>query len=200
MLTQGDQMNVLKAVIGKLRWRLSSRRKLLLELPKGSVGVEVGVHLGDFSSRILSEVNPAKLFLVDPWMIFDSAEYSNALYGGKAAGQAEMDDRHESVVRRFQSEIKTGVVEIHRGTFRDLVEQNVSGFDWVYIDGDHTYEAVKADLTLALATIKRPGLICGDDLQTDNWWGDDVESAVRKFCSRHQLQLTVIGNQFIIRV
>lgn len=193
-------MNVLKAVIAKFRWRLSSRRKLLLELPEGSVGVEIGVHLGDFSSRILQEVKPSKLFLVDPWMIFDSADYSDALYGGKAAGQAEMDERHDSVVRRFQPEINSGTVEIHRGTFQSLLEKDVSDFDWVYIDGDHTYEAVKADLTLALAAVTRPSVICGDDLQTDSWWGDDVERAVKAFCYDYDLSLTTIGNQFLIRI
>ena len=193
-------MNAFKAAIAKFRWRLSCRRKLLFELPKGSVGVEIGVHLGDFSSRILSEVKPSKLFLVDPWMIFDSADYSDALYGGKAAGQAEMDERHDYVVRRFQSEINSGVVEIHRGTLQELVEKAVSGFDWVYVDGDHTYEAVKADLTLALSAVTRPSMICGDDLQTDNWWGDDVERAVKEFCSGNNLTLKTIGNQFLIRV
>ena len=44
--------------------------------------------------------------------------------------------------------------------------------DWIYIDGDHSYEAVKADLKAAMQAVKRGGFICGDDMQTSQWWGD----------------------------
>ena len=74
----------------------AERRRFLLEmLPHGSVGAEIGVHLGDFSQVILDGVAPRHLHLIDPWSYQPSAEYERALYGGRAErGQTEMDERH----------------------------------------------------------------------------------------------------------
>ncbi|MDJ0634304.1 MAG: hypothetical protein QNJ34_14035 [Xenococcaceae cyanobacterium MO_188.B29] len=46
---------------------ITIQRQFLLErLPKNSVGAEIGVHLGDFSEKILEIVKPNKLHLIDP--------------------------------------------------------------------------------------------------------------------------------------
>ena len=38
-------------------------------MPKDSIYVEVGVYTGNFSQMILEKINPALLYLVDPWEI-----------------------------------------------------------------------------------------------------------------------------------
>jgi len=56
-----------------------------------------------------------KLHLIDPWKHEESNTYKEAMYGGKAGGgQAEMDNRCDSVRRRFDSEIRSGQIVIHR--------------------------------------------------------------------------------------
>ena len=68
--------------------------------------------------------------------------YGHSFYGGKnAQNQGDMDAIYEAVRERFPG------ADIHRLPSLEAAGLFESGtFDVVYIDGDHTYEAVKADL------------------------------------------------------
>ena len=63
---------------------LKQRMFLLDLLPKNSIGVEIGVHLGDFSQKILQIVQSKEFHLIDPWKQETSDIYGDALYGGRA--------------------------------------------------------------------------------------------------------------------
>lgn len=178
------------------------RRFLLETLPKGSVGAEIGVHLGDFSSQILETVQPRELHLIDPWAHESTTEYRDAWYGGKASGgQSEMDARYASVCRRFDREARSGVVKIHRGYSAEVLRGFTDAyFDWVYIDGNHLYEFVKQDLELSFAKTRPSGHICGDDYTSGGWWNGGVKRAVDEFWQARGLQPAQIRNQqFILR-
>ncbi|MCX7909587.1 MAG: class I SAM-dependent methyltransferase [Ignavibacteria bacterium] len=43
-------------------------------------------------------------------------------------------------------------------------------FDAIYIDGDHSYEAVKMDLKLAKLKVKKGGIIAGHDIDIPSVW------------------------------
>ena len=107
--------NILHQVYSEFRWRRSDRRKLLLRLPKSSVGAEIGVHLGEFSRQILQLAKPKTLYLVDPWLHFGEELYSESLYGGLSGGQEEMDARYQGVVDQFKAESISGSVSVVRG-------------------------------------------------------------------------------------
>jgi SAM-dependent methyltransferase len=179
-----------------------SRGFLLDHLPKGSEGAEVGVHLGDFSRQILDHVAPRKLRLIDPWLHVDDPAYARAWYGGKAeGGQAEMDLRHRSVEERFEAEIRAGQVEIQRGTSQEIAARLPDdSLDWVYIDGDHTYEFVRADLESFLRIVRPGGLLTGDDYVEGAWWKGGVKRAVDEFIEKEAVEVVAItGRQFILR-
>lgn len=54
-----------------------------------------------------------------------------------------MDSLYESVLRKFQKEIAAGIVVLHRGKSHDVLPAFPANyFDWVYIDGNHAYEAI----------------------------------------------------------
>src|SRR5687768_10063686 len=52
-----------------------NRDTLLRMLPKGGVGVEIGVNRGGYSKRILAVAAPKVLHLVDPWPTDRKDEY-----------------------------------------------------------------------------------------------------------------------------
>jgi hypothetical protein len=122
-----------------------SRELLLSMLPTNGVGAEIGVHEGDFSRRILDVLKPRKMRLVDLWQYQTGEELAEAYYGGRAhGGQTELDSRYLRVLQRFQPEIQTGQVEVHRALSNQVAVQFPDEyFDFVYIDGDHRYAAVK---------------------------------------------------------
>jgi Methyltransferase domain len=165
----------------KLGMRLPSREQLLLRLPKHSVGAEVGVWRGRFSAAIVDVVQPRVLHLIDPWEFFGNKPGS--IYGGTIAqDQHDMDTIYGEVQRRFARELANGSVVLHRARSADVAAQLEDGsLDWVYIDGDHSYEGVRTDLA-AFATKVRPGgLITGDDYGRGGQLAEGVGRAVDEF-------------------
>lgn len=169
----------------------------LLIFPVGGRGVEIGVWKGDFSSRVLQLRRPAELHLVDPWVF--APHFPRRLYGGKdASSQNDMDKIFSSVQRRF-SEIPA--VTIHRRTSAEAAGSFPDQyFDWVYIDGDHSYDAVLSDLQAWYLKVKSGGVIVLDDYL----WRDeaDVESvrvAIKEFLSINKVRCArAMLGQFII--
>lgn len=181
--------------------RMPNARAVLLSLlPQGSRGAEIGVHLGDFSARLLEAVQPRELLLIDPWLLVDDAPRRNAWYGAGRLGQDGMDERHASVLRRFASQVASGQVRVLRQMSGEaLGGLPDGGLDWIYIDGDHRYEGVREDLALALAKVRDGGLICGDDYTLGSWWKDGVVRAVNEFIGSSPVRvLFFMDGQFIL--
>ena len=85
--------------------RPTERDWILAQLLPLSVGVEIGVHIGDFSDEIILAAQPLHLYLIDPWRHEEDDAYSRSWYGGKGShGQDVMDGRYESVRHRFRRE------------------------------------------------------------------------------------------------
>lgn len=178
------------------------RQRLLQQLPRHSVGAEIGVHEGDFAQDILRVVAPRKLHLVDPWKHHDTPEYKYSYHGGQKNGQADMDARYQRVRDRFAAEVDHQQVQIHRAYSQDVADQFTDQyFDWIYIDANHFYEFVKQDLELYYPKVKPGGYIGGDDYDIPGWWEGGVERAVDEFVARHQLELRLFGRgQFLIHI
>ena len=166
-------------------------REFLLEMmPKNSICAEIGVQRAFFSSRILKTVKPKKLFLIDPW----------AVYEPKIMSEDRWTEFYEIVKERMKNKPN---VEILRGKSIEIL----NGFpddhlDWVYIDGDHLYEAVKADLEISYKKVKTNGLITGDDFEYVNAnEGLEVIKAVMEFIKSYPVEPIVLGKegQFIIK-
>ena len=181
----------------------SPRRRLLDRVPKGSACAEVGVWKGDFSERILEVVRPRRLHLIDPWRAVESEGYEGARYGGRLAeGQAEMDAVHAAVLERFARERRKGVVKVHRLSSVEAAEHFRDGeLDFVYIDGNHLYEFVKADLEAFASKVKPGGFIGGDDYGVAGWWKDGVTRAVDEFVrSGAATAESIEDTQFLLRM
>lgn len=181
--------------------RKDSRDHVLSRISEGSVCAEVGVYKGDFSKLILERA-PRKLHLIDPWKFETDPIYANSWYGGALGkSQARMDTIHKSVLHRFGTAIRTGIVEVHRKTSAECCAQFPDNyFDWIYIDGNHRYEFVKRDLEMFLPKVKLHGFVAGDDYNTPGWWQDGVTKAVDEAIESGRFEKLLIGNhQFLLR-
>ena len=123
-------------------------------LPQKSAGAEISVHRGDLSAALLRELRLRRLHLIDPWQYVPSR--ATSWYGGPVGrSQPNIDRRYRGVVARFSSEIANGIVTVHRGASWDMADRIADdSLDWVYIDGDHSYEAVTRDIATYRAKVK----------------------------------------------
>ena len=175
----------------------TNRAEVLSRLPRAAVCAEIGVWKGDFSNQILCSTTPSCLHLIDPWQ-FEPLLPSRWYGGKKARSQAEMDTIHMGVVARFRH---VPQIVIHRIRSVDAGKLFQDGhFDWVYVDGDHSYSAVMNDFDTWWPKIKRGGHLVGDDFKwKDEEGGASVKRAVADFCREVKSTFELVGrNQFII--
>ena len=137
------------------------RDDLISFLPQQGVVAEIGVWRGDFSRVILKQNKPSKLHLIDPWRFLDLDDYRN---DPTNSPNDEHEQNFQGVKRAFRRQEKKETVVFHRNlsteaapTFPDQY------FDWIYLDGMHTYEAVKEDLNAFVPKLKDDGFILGHD-------------------------------------
>lgn len=161
-----------------------TRQAVLGMLPKGGSGAEIGVWKGHFSAAILKVAEPRLLHLIDPWEQRTEPAYDKALYGAKMP--ENIDDVHAGVCAQFADQVAAGTVQVHRAYSHDVLPNLVPGsLDFVYIDGDHSFEAVRQDLAMAIEVVRTGGLICLDDHHMGKWWGDGVVRALNETLGAH---------------
>jgi predicted O-methyltransferase YrrM len=137
------------------------RTDLLHLLPKGGEVAEIGVAAGDFSAIILAHAKPRRLHLIDPWEHQDRIDYQ---HDGNNVSDDEQERRCHAVATRFAVEIARGEVVLHRAYSQDAAATFEPGqFDWIYIDGLHSYDGVTSDLQHYKKKVKPGGLILGHD-------------------------------------
>tara|TARA_B100000287_G_scaffold259395_1_gene243985 strand:- start:20219 stop:20797 length:579 start_codon:yes stop_codon:yes gene_type:complete len=164
-------------------------------IPKGSVAAEIGVFKGEFSDKILKQINPKKLYLIDPWELGYDKNGETATYkstNGEKLTAYSNEENSQEVKEKFHNEIIKGQVSIQVGYSYDVVEEFPDNyFDFIYIDGCHLYGCVKSDLNMYWPKLKKGGLMCGHDYH-DNYPG--VIKAVEEFKPMHGLKLLAISN------
>jgi len=159
-------------MLTRLQLRLG-RLYALFTLPRGAVAAEIGVWAGGFSRRIVQLRQPAELHLIDPWQFMP--QFPQRMYGGTvAASQSDMDRLYDDVRRRFAG---SASVKIHRRGSPDAASEFADGyFDWIYLDGDHSREAVLTDLVAWFPKLKPSGMMVCDDY---TWVDEQGERSVK---------------------
>jgi len=149
------------------------------------IGAEIGVMDGVHAEHLLGNLPQLeKLYLIDPWKhypeeIYDDSAQSPSHYQALAeedgnANQEIQDSRFEKVNRLFADNKK--VIIIRKESIEAVCDIGEE-LDFVYIDANHRYEFVMADLVAWYEKVRRGGLICGHDTNIKN-----VKRAVMDFC------------------
>jgi predicted O-methyltransferase YrrM len=152
------------------------------QLPDQSYIAEIGVWQGR-SALALADAcrgTDKRVFAIDPWQDYNqgSVDISTRL---KEWGVTSFEDVHNAF-RHYRRKLKLEpwVVEI-RSTSLDAARHWLHGpVGMVFIDGNHDYGSVTADLDAWFPLLRKGGLICGDD-----WNWESVRAAVTDFVSAH---------------
>lgn len=178
-----------------------------------SIGAEVGVWFGNSSKQFLGR-GVKELHLVDAWSVEPYKEstehgtYENYLerYSKICGGNTEKDFQkyYDNVYHTVKSTVGTDPrVTIYRMNSDKWFNSFDKKLDWIYVDGDHSYEGCLRDLNNALKVVKVGGLILGDDYKwpKTQFGKVGVTQAVDEFCHSNGLLKERHGDvQFSIKV
>lgn len=152
--------------------------------------VEIGVFKGDFA-EVLVATNPKLLYLVDCWapepMCSGDADGNNlhTVHSGY--------ELWDVVKKRFEFYPNIDVRRSYSSDFLATLEDR--SVDVVYIDGDQSYEGVRADLQNSCGKVKVGGWIMGHDYEMNmtkahRAYDFGVKRAVDEFCAEKGLTIT----------
>lgn len=134
--------------------RPANRTEMLAHMPKNGRVAEVGVWVGDYAQQIIIHNSPRELVLIDSWAMQPAEVYDDPINTSEQLTWA-----CNVTMRRFAN---NPVVTIMRQSSL-LAAESCGMFDWVYIDANHGYDAVLADLRAWSRNVKPGGWLCGHD-------------------------------------
>lgn len=150
--------------------------KFLKRLPAAMVGAEVGVFEGHTSEVLLREFPEMQLWMVDPWKPFEGAAQMSKL---------NLDQFRETARRAkwwtdFAADRRFILPEISPGSAQRFANGSL---DFVFVDANHLYEHVRADIAAWWPKVRDGGLLTGHDYgvygDARGEWG--VKRAVDEF-------------------
>lgn len=151
------------------------------------IGVEVGSLCGEFARTIISKWNGQKLIMLDPWEkqspdVYREFTNNTDFSGAMASCESLWKEYPERIVLMRDYSPKASVYF-----------QNFS-LDWVYLDGNHSYEAVSEDLRAWWPKVRPGGLFGGHDFRTEvnELQCCDVKTAIEDWCKEYKLPLPYI--------
>lgn len=161
--------------IGKSRWREMGRLFNDLGFKKGA---EVGVYRGKFTAALAQNAPNLELTGVDAWTSYPGyTEYAaNDLENDAYAEAMEMAKKHKNVKL-----IKAWSVEA-ADRFED------GSLDFVFIDANHDYGNVLADIAAWSRKVRVGGLVSGHDYIKSKKYNFEVIEAVNKWCSDNNIK------------
>lgn len=157
---------------------------MVKRFPAGSRFVEVGSWLGRSAALMAVEIENSgkaiEFICVDPWE--DGGPDLRDTEHFKALGVRQVYDTFMMNVHPVIHRIKA----MRMPSIKATTYMEPKSVDFLMLDGDHSYGAVKADLLAWLPKMKKGGVISGDDY---TWPG--VEQAVGETFAPSRIKFTI---------
>jgi hypothetical protein len=146
-------------------------------------GVEIGVFTGGHASSILLNSNLELLIGIDPYVMFEQNPWG-------MESQEDYDFMYDYVFEKLSKTLRYDHLRLTSDDAYPLLEADM--FDFVFIDGLHTYEQLKKDLTNYDKIIRTEGIISCHDYKHPNF--PLLTLAIDEFAMLHGA--TIIEKQF----
>jgi hypothetical protein len=157
--------------------------RLVVDNETKMIGCEIGVLNGETSAFFLNEFPELTLLGIDP-LIPDSMEAS-------LIGSIEIIERNVAIHKDRWKLLMDYSYRVH-----NIFQENY--FDFIFIDGDHTYEAVSQDFELYLSKVKKGGLVFMHDSRM-NRGGANFHVGSSKFADHiiaNDTRVNLLGEAF----
>ena len=155
-------------------WRHSVTRKDLYKIfaeLEYTNGAEVGVASGRNARDMFRIIPDLHLYLVDPWSEY--FRYSQAL----------CDKRYKGAMKLLENRCKT-VLRMPSVEAAKQIEDET--LDFVYIDGDHRFDAVMMDIISWAPKVRKGGIVAGHDYYC--FYQAGVVDAVQAYTRAHRIE------------
>jgi hypothetical protein len=150
---------------------------------------EVGIGYGTHAKYILKNNDIDKLHLVDPMVFYPNDAFSDEIYKceTRVSGVKPFDELHDLICKELDPWSSKYVW--HRMRSLEITDLQIpdGSLDCVFVDGDHSYEAVKQDLPFWWRKIRVGGQMLGDD-----YWMEDVRCAVKEFATLNRVKYDLL--------
>jgi predicted O-methyltransferase YrrM len=133
---------------------------LIKQVPEGGLFVELGAWLGKSSAYLCDNAYGINVTIVDSFK--GTAEYIDSYYK-----LAKTKDIYKLFLENMGERKFKAIKATSKTASKKFANESL---DVVFIDLDHSYEAVKEDIKLWLPKVKKGGYIAGDDYH-ENWKG-----------------------------
>jgi predicted O-methyltransferase YrrM len=119
------------------------------------VGAEIGTSKGRYAKWLLLKIKGLKLYCIDPWEVYDEyVEYNNK----------ETSATCQNFYEQAKERLKGMNVEFIRKRSMDAVKDfEDNSLDFVFIDGNHTFEYAIEDIAKWEKKVKVGGIVSGHD-------------------------------------
>lgn len=139
---------------------LPNREAALKFMPKKAVIAEVGVAYGGFSQKIINNLKPKKLYLIDLFEI----KPGDSEFWGMHLLQENNKSHWQYISDLFEKEILNSTVVLKKGFSWDVLHSFKNDFfDYVYLDAAHDYDSVVKDIEILKDKVKDGGFIQFND-------------------------------------
>lgn len=157
-----------------------SRRRQFIDMLRergAKIGVEVGTDHGQYAQQLLEGIPDLNLTCVDPYVAYTEGN----------------DVKTQEDVNKIYEEAKSRIYKypnsiIFRDTSMNVVKDfKDNTFDFVFVDGNHSYSYVLEDITEWYKKVKPGGIIAGHDYKVDPVNDYGVIEAVEKFTTDNNI-------------
>jgi predicted O-methyltransferase YrrM len=144
--------------------------------------VEIGSFRGTsavfMAVQILNKNKNIKLNCIDPWEDTDEAKLTQP----ERVEEVNKNGLYFDFIKNIEK-VKDYINPIRSSSFVASNNFKNESVDFVFVDGDHSYQAVLMDLKLWWPKLKNGGIMAGHD-----FWASQIRKAVEDFCLERNLK------------
>jgi len=146
---------------------------------------EVGIGYGTHAKYVLKTTSVSNLILVDPTKYYPNDGFATDIMSKTPEVVGNNFNELYNLINKELSPWKERYTWFRTESL-NITEEQVpnESLDCVFVDGDHSYEAVSKDLDFWWQKVRSGGQLLGDD-----YWMTDVAKAVHEFADSHNLKL-----------
>jgi SAM-dependent methyltransferase len=150
---------------------------------------EIGIGYGTHAKSIIKNTNLEKLYLIDPMRFYENDLFATDVISQEADIPGNNFNELYALIQEELLPWEDKLVFIRKPSLEVSVEDIPDeSLDCIFIDGDHKYKAVLADLNFWWKKLRHGGQILGDD-----WWINDVQKAVIDFSLNIQVPFDLLN-------